>query len=129
MIEITLRGVGEGRVEFDADDLVEGKLAGDEHGAAFASTDVDEGVVGDGVGWGGGAPEADEGAEDAGGDTVVGGDVGVVGVAGDEVSGGDQAAGLDSVDLVEGVLRWFRGWHYERGFGFSCRQFLLSGSG
>ena len=37
-------------VELDADDLVEGELAGDEHGAAFAGADVDEGVVGDGVG-------------------------------------------------------------------------------
>src|SRR5437868_11152037 len=98
MIEITLRGVGESRVEFDADDLVEGKLAGDEHGAAFAGADVDEGVVGDGVGWVGGAPETDQSAEDAGGDAVVGGDVGVVGVAGDEVAGSDEAAGFDAVD-------------------------------
>ena len=105
VVEVELRGVGEGGVELDADDLVEGEFAGDEHGAAFAGADVDEGVVFDGVGWGGGAPEADEGAEDAGGDAVVGGDVGVVGVAGDEIAGGDEAAGLDAVDLVEGVLR------------------------
>ena len=105
VIEVELCDVGEGGVELDADDLMEGKLAGDEHGAAFAGADVDEGVVGDGVGWGGGAPEVDEGAEDAGGDAVVGGDVGVVGVAGDEIAGGDEAAGLDAVDLVEGVLR------------------------
>ena len=104
VVEVELRGVGEGGVEFDADDLVEGEFAGDEHGAAFAGADVEEGVVRDGMGWGGGAPEVDEGAEDAGGDAVVGGDVGVVGVAGDEVAGGDEAAGLDAVDLVEGVL-------------------------
>ena len=129
VIEVELCDVGEGGVELDADDLVEGKLAGDEHGAALAGTDVDEGVVGDGVGWVGGAPEVDEGAEDAGCDSVVGGDVGVVGVSGDEVAGGDEAAGLDSVDLVKGVFwrRWSR--HHERGFGFSCRQDVLSGSG
>ena len=49
------------------------------------------------------APVLDEGAQDAGGDAVVGGDVLVVGVAGDEVAGGDEAAGVDAVDLVEGV--------------------------
>ena len=57
-------------------------MAGDEHGAAFACTKVDEGVVGDGVGWVGDAPVVDEGAEDAGGDAVVGGDVAIVGVPG-----------------------------------------------
>ena len=129
VVQIALRGVGEDGVELDADDLVERKFAGDEHGAAFAGTDVDEGVAGDGVGRVGAAPEVDEGAEDAGGDTVVGGDVGVVGVAGDEVAGGDETAGLDAVDLVEGMLRWLRGWHHEWGFGFSCRQVVLSGSG
>ncbi len=98
---------------------MEGELAGDEHGAAFAGADVDEGVVGDGVGWVGGAPEGDEGAEDAGGDAVVGGDVGVVGVAGDEVAGCDEAAGLDAVDLVERVLRLLRGRHDEDGFGLA----------
>jgi hypothetical protein len=129
VVQIALRGVGQGGVEFDADDLVEGKFAGDEHGAAFAGTDVDEGVVGDGVGWVGGAPEVDEGAEDAGGDAVVGGDVGVVGVAGDEVAGGDQTAGLDTVNLVEGVLRRLRGRHYEGSFGFAFGQGVLSVSG
>ena len=104
MVQVELRGVGQRGVELDADDLVEGEFAGDEHGAAFAGADVEEGVVGDGMGRVGGAPEVDEGAEDAGGDTVVGGDVGVVRVAGDEVAGGDEAAGLDAVDLVEGVL-------------------------
>jgi hypothetical protein len=49
-------------------------------------------------------PEVDEGAEDAGGDAVVGGDVGVVGMAGGEVAGCDEAAGFYAVDLVEGVL-------------------------
>jgi hypothetical protein len=129
VVQIALRGVGEGGVELDANDLVEGKFAGDEHGAAFAGTDVDEVVVGDGVGWVGSTPEVDEGAEDAGGDAVVGGDMGVVGVAGDEVAGGDEAAGLDSVDLVEGVLLRLWGWHYEWGFGFACGQGVLSGSG
>jgi hypothetical protein len=33
------------------------------------------------------------------------------------------------VDLVERVLRRFRGRHHERGFGFACRQGVLSGSG
>ena len=83
---------------------MEGEFAGDEHGAAFAGADVDEGVVVDGMGWVGGAPEFDKGAEDAGCDAVVGGDVGVVGVAGGEVPGGDEAAGFDAVDLVEGML-------------------------
>ena len=98
---------------------MEGEFAGDEHGAAFAGADVDEGVVVDGVRWGGGAPEIDEGAEDAGGYAVVGGDVGVVGVAGGEVSGSDEAAGFDAVDLVEGMLgrRWWR--HHQYGFGFA----------
>ena len=104
-VEVELCGVGEGGVELDADDLMEGELAGDEHGAAFAGTEVDEGVVRDGVGWVGGAPQVDEGAEDAGGDAVVGGDVRVAGVAGDEIAGCDEAAGFDAVDLVEGVLR------------------------
>ena len=103
VVEVLLGGVGHGGVEFDADDLAEGKFAGDEHGAAFAGADVDEGVAVDGVGRRGLAPEVDEGAEDAGGDAVVGGDVLVVGVAGDEVGGGDEAAGLDAVDLVEGM--------------------------
>ena len=102
-VEVLLGDVGHGGVELDADDLAEGELAGDEHGSAFAGADVDEGVAGEGVGWVGGEPEVDEGAEDAGGDAVVGGDVGVVGVAGDEVAGGDEAAGLDAVDLVEGM--------------------------
>ncbi len=100
---LRLGDVGEGGVELDADDLAEGEFAGDEHGAAFAGADVDEGVAGDGVGRDGLAPVGDEGAEDAGGDAVVGGDVLVVGVAGDEVAGGDEAAGVDAVDLVEGV--------------------------
>ena len=46
---------------------------------------------------------SDQGAQDAGGDAVVGGDVLVVGVAGDEMFGGNQAAGVDAVDLVEGM--------------------------
>ncbi len=134
---LSLGDVGDGGVEFDADDLVEGEFAGDEHGAAFAGADVDEGVAGDGVGWGGGAPEVDEGAEDAGGDAVVGGDVGVVGVAGDEVAGGDEAAGVDAVDLVEGMVGWvagrmrfgrtlglrgFRAWVSGSGPGWGCRR-------
>ncbi len=121
VVEVALRDVGEGGVEFDADDLAEGEFAGDEHGAAFAGADVDEGVVVDGVGWGGLAPVVDEGAEDAGGDAVVGGDVLVVGVAGDEVAGGDEAAGVDAVDLVEGVVWWLWRWRRdERVFGFAC---------
>lgn len=115
MFEVELGGVGQGGVELDADDLVEGEFAGDEHGAAFAGTDVDEGVVVDGMGRVGVAPEVDEGAEDAGGDAVVGGDVGVVGVAGGEVAGGDEAAGFDAVDLVEGMLRWSGRGHDKRG--------------
>ncbi len=103
MVEIALGDVGQLGVEFDADDLAEGKFAGDEHGAAFAGADVEEGVAVDGVGWDGLAPVVDEGAEDAGGDAVVGGDVGVVGVAGDEVAGGDEAAGVDAVGQVEGM--------------------------
>ena len=103
VVEVGLGDVGEGRVEFDADDLAEGEFAGDEHGAAFAGTEVDEGVLLDGVGGIGDAPEVYEGAEDGGGDAVVGGDVVVVGVAGDEVAGGDEAAGVDSVSGVEGV--------------------------
>ncbi len=122
VIEIELGGVGESGIEFDTDDLMEGKLAGDEHRAPFARADVDERVVGDGVGWGGGAPEVDEGAEDTGGDTVVGGDVGVVWMAGDEVAGGDEAAGVDAVNLVEGVLGWLRRGHDERSFGFAGRH-------
>ncbi len=73
------------------------------------------------MGWGGGTPEVDEGAEDAGGDAVVGGDVGVVGVAGGEFSGGDEAAGLDAVDLVEGVLGWRWRRHDDGGFGLAGR--------
>jgi hypothetical protein len=33
------------------------------------------------------------------------------------------------VDLVEGVLRRLWSRHDERGFGFACRQGVLSGSG
>ncbi len=52
VVEIELGDVGEGGVEFDADDLVEGELAGDKDRAAFACTEVDEGCSGgwDGVG-------------------------------------------------------------------------------
>ena len=96
-----------GGVEFDADDVAEGELAGDEHGAAFAGADVDEGVAGDGVGRGGVAPEVDEGAEDAGGDAVVGGDVLVVGVAGDEVLAGTRP-------LVSTPWIWSKGWMGKR---------------
>ena len=119
VVEVELGDVGQGGVELDADDLVERELAGDEHCAAFACAEIDEGVVRDGVGWGGGAPEVDESAEDAGGDAVIGGDVGVVGVAGDEVAGGDEAAGVDAVDLVEGMLGRLGGGHDKRGFGFA----------
>ncbi len=97
MGQIALGDVGQRGVEFDAYDLAEGQLAGYEHGAAFAGTVVDEGVVVDGVGRWGLAPSGDEGAEDAGGHAVVGGDVLVVGVAGDEVGGRDEAAGVYSV--------------------------------
>ncbi len=97
MVEVALGGGGERGVELDADDFAEGELAGDEHGAAFAGAVVDEGVGVDGVGWRGLAPAGDEGAEDAGGDAVVGGDVLVVGMAGDEVGSGDEAAGVDVV--------------------------------
>ena len=85
---------------------MEGEFAGDEHGAAFAGADVEEGVAVDGVGRDGLAPVVDEGAEDARGDAVVGGDEGVVGVTGDEVAGRDEAAGVDAVGLVEGVDGW-----------------------
>lgn len=54
VVEVELCGVGEDGVELDADDLVKRELAGDEHGAAFSSAEVDEGVVVDGVRWGGG---------------------------------------------------------------------------
>ena len=115
------RDGGERGVEFDADDVAEVVFAGDEQTAAFAGADVDEGVAGDGVGRDGFAPLGDERAEDGGCDAVVGGDVLVVGVAGDEVFGGDEAAGVDAVHLVEGVLgrRWRR--HDEGGFGFAGR--------
>ena len=102
-IEVGLGYVGHGGVKLDANDLMEGVLTGEEHGSAFACTDVDEGVVEDGVGWWCGEPVVDEGVENAGGDTVVGRDVGVVGVAGNEVVGGDEAAGFGAVDLVEGM--------------------------
>ena len=106
-VEITLGYVGHVGIELDADDLMEAELAGEEHGAAFAGADVDEGVARDRVGWGAGEPVIDEGAEDAGGDAVVGGDVGVVGVAGGEVACGDEAAGVGTGYLVEGVDRGF----------------------
>jgi hypothetical protein len=102
-VDIALGYVGHLRIELDADDFVEGEFAGDEHGSAFAGADVEEGVAVDGVGWDGLAPVADEGAEDAGGDAVVGGDEGVVGVAGEKVAGGDEAAGVQIVGEVEGV--------------------------
>ena len=103
VVQVALGDVGEFGVELDAYDLAEGELAGYQHGAAFAGSEVDEGVVVDGVGGWGLAPLGDEGAEDAGGYAVVGGDVLVVGVAGEEVGGGDEAAGVDSVGEVEGV--------------------------
>ena len=59
------------------------------------------------MGRGCGEPVIDEGAEDAGGDAVVGGDVGVVGVASGEVTRSDEAAGFGTVDLVEGMDRGF----------------------
>ena len=116
MIEIVLGDVGEGRVEFDADDLMKRELAGDEHGAALTCSEVEECIVLDGVGWISGSPEVDQGTQNAGGDAVVGGDVRIAGVAGDEVACGDQAAGFDTVDLVEGVL-WRR--HDLGDFGFT----------
>jgi hypothetical protein len=100
-LQIVLRDVGHIRIEFDAEDLTEGEFAGDEHGAAFAGTDVEEGVAVDGVGRDGLAPMVDEGSEDAGCDAVVGGDEGVVGMTSDEVAGGDEAAGVDVVGLIE----------------------------
>ena len=103
VVEVLLGDVGHGGVELDADDAFEGEFTGDEHGSAFARTVVDEGVVAEGMGWWGVAPLGDEGAEDAGGDAVVGGDVLVVGVSGDEVGGGDEAAGVDAVGEVEGM--------------------------
>lgn len=78
-------------------------MAGDEHGATFASAEVDEGVFGGGMGRVGGLPEVDQGAQDAGGYAVVGGYMLVVGVAGGEASGGDESAGFDSVGSVEGM--------------------------
>ena len=101
-VQVALGDVGHDGVELDADDLVEGEFAGEEHGSAFAGADVDEGVVGDGM-RGGVAPAVNEGAEDTGGDGVVGGDVLVIGVAGEEMTRGDEAAGVGVVDLVEGV--------------------------
>ena len=103
VVEVGLSDIGEGGVELDADDLAEGELAGDEHGTAFASTEVDEGVFGGGMGRVGGLPEIDQGAQDAGSDAVVGGDVLVVGVAGGEASSRDETAGFDSVSGVEGM--------------------------
>ena len=103
VVEVELGDVGHGGVELDADDAFEGELAGDEHGAAFAGAVVDEGVVAEGMGWGRLEPLDDEGAEDAGGDAIVGGDVLVVGVSGDEVGGGDEAAGVDAVGEIEGM--------------------------
>jgi hypothetical protein len=122
VLDVCLCGVGQGWVEFDADDLVEGEFAGYEHGAAFAGTDVDEGVMVDGMGRVGVAPEVDESAEDAGSDAVVGGDVGVVGVTGGEVAGGDEAAGFDAVDLVEGMLRRLRWRHHQKSLRFAWRH-------
>ena len=101
--EIAAGDCGHGGVEFDADDLPEREFACDQQGAAFACADVGEGVAVDGVGGDGVAPELDEGAEDAGGDAVVGGDVGVVGMSGDKAAGGDEAAGVYAVGLVEGM--------------------------
>ena len=106
-VQIGLGYVGHVGVELDADDLMEGKLAGEEHGSAFAGAAVDEGVAGDWVGRECGEPVIDEGAEDAGSDAVVGGDVGVVGVASGEVTRSDEAAGFGTVDLVEGMDRGF----------------------
>jgi hypothetical protein len=95
---------------------MKGKLARDKHGAAFTCADVDEGVVLDGMGRISGAPEVDEGAQDAGSDAIVGGDVGIVGMTGDEIASSDETAGFDTVDLVEGVL-WRR--HDLGDFGFT----------
>jgi hypothetical protein len=94
---------GEGWIEFNTDDTPEGILAGDQQTAAFAGTDIDEGVAGDWVGRDGLAPVGDELAEDGWGDSIVCGDVLIVGMAGEEVVGGDEAAGVDAVHLVEGM--------------------------
>src|ERR1700722_13192766 len=88
VVEIALCDVGKSGVELDADDLMEGKLAGDEHCPAFACSEVDEGVVVEGMGWVSGAPVVDESAEDARCDSVVGGDMRIVWVASDEIAGG-----------------------------------------
>ena len=109
VVEIAGRDAGEGRVQLDTDDLPEGKLAGYHHGSGFAGSYVEECVFIYGVGWVCPLPECDEGAENAGGYTVVCGDVGVALVARLEMLRGDQAAGFYAVDLVEGMLR---GWGF-----------------
>jgi hypothetical protein len=106
VVKVGLGEGGEVGVELDSDDLAKGEFAGDENGAALTRAEVDEGVVIDGMGWRGGEPVVDEGAEDAGGHAVVCGDMGVVGVAGGEIAGGDEAAGFNAMGGVEGVDGW-----------------------
>jgi len=90
-------------VELDAKDFSETVLAGDEHATAFAGSDIDEGVAGDGLGRDGLAPAIDERAQDAGGNAVIGGDVLVVGMSREQVARGDKTAGIDPVNLVKRV--------------------------
>ena len=103
VVEILLGNIGHGGIKFDANDLVEREFAGDEHGASFAGADIDKSVVVNGIGRRRFAPECDESAKDAGSDAVICRDVLVVGVAGDEMAGRNEAAGLYTMDLIEGV--------------------------
>ncbi len=48
--DVSVRDVGEGGVELHADDFEEGRLGSDEHGAAFAGTDIEKGIAIDGEG-------------------------------------------------------------------------------
>ncbi len=119
-------------VELDADDFEEGRLGGDEEGAAFAGADVEKGVAIDGEGRGGAVePEVNEGAEDGGRDAVVGGDVLVAELSGEELRAGDEAAGIGAVGGVEGVDgRRCGGCRLDElrlsgGHGFECRDWWL----
>ena len=112
-------------IEFDAHNFAEAVFAGDEQAAAFAAANIDEGVVGDGMGWNRRAPLVDEAAQDARRDAVVRGDVLIVDMTGHEVFRGHEPAGIHSVHLVErmdrecGELQQVAWTH--RGSGDRCR--------
>ena len=94
----------EGLVEFDAFDSEEGKARGEEHGAAFAGSNIEEDGALDGLRCGALEPVVKQAFENAGRDAVVGSKFVELGPGAlDDDFAGDEAGGIRAVFAVEGV--------------------------